>query len=55
LALWGLYEEVILEGDPVIEHDLLKLAPLDLIIGDQLLEYLFLHLQVMRLLVLVGR
>jgi len=44
-----------LEGYPIIEHDLLELAPLDLIIGDQLLEYLLLHLEVMRLLVLVGR
>jgi hypothetical protein len=34
LALRWLNEEVVLEGDPVIEHDLLELAPLDLIIGD---------------------
>jgi hypothetical protein len=33
-ALGWLNEEVVLEGDPVIEHDLLELAPLDLIIGD---------------------
>jgi hypothetical protein len=44
-----------LEGDPVIEHDLLELAPLDLIIGDQLLEYLLFHLEVVRLLGLIGR
>jgi hypothetical protein len=34
IALGWLNKEVVLEGDPVIEHDLLKLAPLDLIIGD---------------------
>ena len=35
---------IIVEVDSVVEHDLLELAPFDLIIGDQLLEHLILCL-----------
>lgn len=47
-------DHLILKADPVIEHNLFQLALFYLIIGYQFLEHLLLHLQVVRLLVLIS-